>query len=79
MTLELPPVNAGTKRYGSSIPSARLSQFSPTEIPVISRKGAVSINGSQLSMHEVTDPSLIDQKLRSLSHNTSDVRINLEA
>ena len=30
-------------------------------------------------MHDITDPSVIDQKLKSLSHADTDMRISLEA
>jgi hypothetical protein len=65
---ELPPVLLGQKRYNNSIPSGKISQFSPTEVPIISKKGTLSKSGYALSMHDITDPNLIDQKLKSLSH-----------
>jgi hypothetical protein len=77
---ELPPVMSSQKRYGSSIPSGRISQFAPTEVPMISKRGT-SRGSNPISMHELTDPSLIDQKLKSLSHTSlseSDMRISLE-
>lgn len=30
-------------------------------------------------MHDITDPNIIDQKLKSLSHADSEMRISLEA
>jgi hypothetical protein len=30
-------------------------------------------------MHDITDPALIDQKLKSLSHADSEMKINMEA
>jgi hypothetical protein len=74
---DLPPVLLTQRRYTSSIPSGKISQFSPTEVPIISRKGTLSKYGA-LSMHDLTDPSMIDQKLKSMSHE-SDMRISLEA
>jgi hypothetical protein len=73
---ELPPVLLTQRRYATSIPSGRISQFSPTEVPIISKKGTLSKNTNPLSMHEITDPSLIDQKLKSLSHSDNDMRIS---
>lgn len=67
---ELPPVLLTHKRYTSSVPSGKISQFSPTEVPIISKKGANSRNGPT-SMHEITDPNLIDQRLKSLSRADS--------
>lgn len=63
--LELPPI-ATSRRYGSSIPSGRISQFGGTEVPIISRKG--TSRSSSISMHDVIDPAQINQKLKSLSH-----------
>lgn len=74
---DLPPVQSSQRRYGSSIPSGRISQFSPTEVPIISRRGT-SKGSNQLSMHDITDPTIIDQKLKSLSHTESDMRISME-
>ena len=65
---ELPPVLLNNKRYNNSIPSGKISQFSPTEVPIISKRGSLSKSGYTLSMHEITDASMIDQKLKSLSH-----------
>ncbi len=67
------------RRYTSSIPSGKLSQYSPSEVPIISKKGTLSKNGP-LSMHDLTDPNMIDQKLKSLSHGQDgDMRISLES
>ena len=74
----LPPVLLNQRRQVSSIPSGRLSQFSPTEVPIITKKGTLSRNSNPISMHDLTDPGLIDQKLRSLSHADSDMRVSLE-
>lgn len=66
---ELPPIQSSQKRYGSSIPSGRISQFAPTEVPIISKRGTSKAGSSNaVSMHDITDPALIDQKLKSLSH-----------
>ena len=75
----MPPVLLGQRRYNNSIPSGKISQFSPTEVPIISKKGSLSKSGYALSMHDITDPSVIDQKLKSLSHADTDMRISLEA
>ncbi len=64
----LPPVllSAG-KRYSTSIPEGKLSQGSASEIPVVSRKGSGKTN--PLSMRDImTDQSMIDMKLKSLSN-----------
>lgn len=78
---DLPPVQLGQRRYTSSIPSGRISQFSPTEIPAITKRGTLSRAGSNsVSIHDMTDPTLIDQRLKSLSQTSeSDMRISLEA
>lgn len=77
---ELPPVLLTQRRYTSSIPSGKISQYSPTEVPIISKKGTLIRNGHPISMHDLTDPSMIDQKLKSLSHHgDNDMRISLEA
>jgi hypothetical protein len=79
---DLPPVSLTQRRYTSSIPSGRISTFSPTEVPIISKKSSQSRTGNALSVHEMTDPGLIDQRLKSLSslsHTESDMRISLEA
>lgn len=68
---QLPPILLNQKRYTSAVPSGKISQFSPTEVPIISKKGTLSKNGYPISMHDLTDPSLIDQKLKSLSHADS--------
>ena len=75
---ELPPI-ATSRRYGSSIPSGRISLFAATEVPIISKKG--TSRTSSLSMHDIIDPTQINQKLKSLSHvggNEMDTRISLE-
>lgn len=76
---ELPPVLLSQRRYANSIPSGKISQFAPTEVPIISKKGSISRHGPPLSMHDLTDPNIIDQKLKSLSHAESEMRISLEA
>lgn len=73
---ELPPVLLSQKRYNNSIPSGKISQFSPTEVPIISKKGTHR-NGT-LSMHDITDPNIIDQKLKSMSHVESEMMVTLE-
>lgn len=75
---ELPPVLLSHKRYSNSIPSGKISQFSPTEVPIISKKGSVSKGGYNLSMHDIMDPNIIDQKLKSLSHADSEMRVSME-
>lgn len=68
----LPPVLLSQKqRYSHAIPSGKISQYSPTEVPIISKKGTLNRGGYPVSMHDITDPSLIDQKLKSLSHADS--------
>lgn len=48
-------------------------------MPIISRRGASKAGSSNaVSMHDITDPALIDQKLKSLSHTESDMRISME-
>lgn len=73
---ELPPVLLGQKRYTHSIPSGKISQFSPTEVPIITKKSAASKNSYPVSMHDITDPNIIDQKLKSMSHADSEMRIS---
>ena len=69
---DLPPVLLTQRgRYPTSIPEGRVSKLSATEIPIISKKGSLSRNGGPISMHDLTDPSMIDQKLRSLSHHNT--------
>lgn len=76
----LPPVLlSSNKRYSTSIPEGKLSQGSASEIPVVSRKGSGKAN--PLSMRDImTDPALIDMKLKSLSNTREgDYRVSLEA
>ena len=66
-------------RYPTSIPEGKVLKLAPTEVPIISRRGSLSRNGGPISMHDLTDPSMIDQKLRSLSNynHDNDFRIAL--
>lgn len=65
--MDLPPVLLNSnKRYMTSIPEGKFSQHSPSEVPIVSRKGS---GKAPLSMRELmADSSLIDLKLKSLSH-----------
>ena len=74
----MPPVLLTQRRYTTSIPSGKASQYSPTEVPIISKKGTFSKTGHPISMHDLTAPNWIDQKLKSLSHGQDgDMRISL--
>ena len=54
------------KRYMTSIPEGKISHHSPTEIPVVTRKSTG--RAQPLSMRDImTDSSMIDKKLKSLS------------
>jgi hypothetical protein len=56
------------KRYATSIPEGRLTQHSPSEIPIVSRRS--TSRAQPLSMRDImTDSSMIDKKLKSLSQN----------
>ena len=62
---DLPPVllNAN-KRYMTSIPEGKLTQHSPSEVPIVSRRGSAK---APISMRELmTDSSLIVLKLKSM-------------
>ena len=75
---DLPPVLLNSnKRYMTSIPEGKISQHSPSEVPIVSRRGGSG--KTPISMRDIiADSSLIDLKLKSLSHGREDSRLSLE-